>query len=825
MRTGSHMGHIPCPALLVAACFSAGIVLSTFLPRFDLETWGIVTVCLTAAYVTAIFFLNKRPIHGFLQILIVGLAISCTGAARYAVSIRVPHTHLFNLENTRLSGHPTVEGYVIDFPGENPDGEVRFLLRTISIISGRDSIQAAGTILVTLTNDSAPEKTKFPSLNHGDKVRITGRIRRIEGSKNPSSFDVEAFYGRRGVYHRMFVTNPDVVIKTGTEGGFIDPVITSTRNYIETCIDTYVCGDRETALLKALLTGNRRGIDREVINHFQKTGLLHLLAVSGLHVLLVGMLLYRILRPLLIRAGFSWSRMEITRCSVTLCVLILYALITGSSPSVVRAVVMAALFMCAPVLRRSTSTLNTLGAAALVLLAVRPGHLFDPGFQLSFAAVGAILAINPVLHGFIPEHWLERPFLRRISDLTVTSTSATLGTMPVLLFHFGRAAFGGIALNLLAIPLTAALIGSGILMLITAFWAEGIAAAYGAAAWLIARLILLVADQGHQLFSWATINRPVENLWYIASLVAVILTVIAWNRSTVRWKLLGSAVFLAVAGIWNGVLVGNYRAGLDVVFFNVGNADAAVITFPNGQVVMVDTGARLYRRDDASSVILPYLFQRGIKNLNAVIITHADTDHSGGLPVLLRNFSIGRVLFNGCPSSLSGWLESQSVADSIGVKFYAVAAGDTLLFDPNVRVQVLSPGKEGTLCINQNESSIVLRVAYGTTSLLFTGDAGTRAETEMVASFRQLLQSDVVKVGHHGSSSSSSPAFVASIIPDTNQNTIAVISADGQSYRRLPDNDVLDRWRRQGAALWITGREGALHVKSDGTRLLYERAR
>src|SRR5690606_1243797 len=198
-------------------------------------------------------------------------------------------------------------------------------------------------------------------------------------------------------------------------------VANAVRDHIRRALGAHDRADEPRAVLSALLLADRSGIDRDTRDAFALTGLMHLLAISGLHVLLVGMALYALLKPLLNRLGWPWRRVEVARTVVTLGLLGLYVLATGAPPSAVRALIMAALLIVGAAAERAANPLNALGVAACVLLLARPTFLFDVGFQLSFAAVGAIVALLPVLEGWIPERWTAGPVRKWTADMTLVS--------------------------------------------------------------------------------------------------------------------------------------------------------------------------------------------------------------------------------------------------------------------------------------------------------------------------------------------------------------------------------------------------------------------
>jgi competence protein ComEC len=254
---------------------------------------------------------------------------------------------------------------------------------------------------------------------------------------------------------------------------------------------------------------------------------------------------------------------------------------------------------------------------------------------------------------------------------------------------------------------------------------------------------------------------------------------------------------------------------LRATILDVGKGDSIVIESPTGRVMVVDAGGLLGRNDDrAKRVIGPFLRQRGIRRIDTLLLTHPHQDHIGGAATLIDQFEVGRVVDNGVGDK-SGLVERyRKVAVRRGVPVQQVARGNRLDLDRRVHVQVLHPrrafpGAAGSI----NDTSIVLRVTFGRTALLLTGDAGTAVEDEMRRA-RQPLACNVLKVAHHGGRNATSDAFL-----DETRPAAAVISVNANNRHGHPDPGVLQRLRDHGAAIWRTDQNGHVLVVSDGRRV------
>lgn len=825
MRPDSSIHWNAYPALLLASGFGLGIWLASWLEWMPYAAWVGIAVGGGALAVGGIWWKRHRLVSLAPLLILAGTgsAVIATGGARRALDRSLPTHHIVHLVGAR-PGHAVpaaLEGRVVDAPAQGQRG-THFTLRVERTVVRGDTASVTGDVRTNLWQ-SPWDATSFPLIRQGDQVYLRGQLSPVPRRRNPADFDYGAYLKRHGIYATLDVNDADSVRIVGHRRGWFLQRIVDVRAYVGAQLDRWIEGDEPRAVLRALLLGDRSRIEESTRNHFTRTGLMHVLAVSGLHVFLVGMILYGLLRPLLARLGLRWRPAEVVRALLTIGLLGSYMVLAGSRPSIVRAVVMAGLFLGGAALQRSSHPLNTLGVAGLVLLLARPAALFDAGFQLSFAAVGAIITLNPRIRALIPHHRRSGGLVGRGITLVTVSLAATLGTAPVLLYHFGYVSLAGLFLNLLAIPLTGLSMIAGLATTLAGGWSPVLGSGFGSAANVLTRGLLETAALGETAFSWAALWTTVRAPWILVAMVGTLAAAAQWPRPRLRWKLVILTLLTAVFGAWSGVLRSESGARLEVIFFDVGQGDAALVTFPSGRHMLVDAGPRTPYTNQARRTILPHLRRHGIHRLDAVVISHSDRDHLGGLPALLRSVAVGRVVFNGRGASSALYRETVHVLDSLHVPVESAAVGDTFRIDPSARVQVLAPPREMDRKVSgDNDASIVLRIVYGDTRLLFTGDIEASAERWLVRRFESVLKSDVVKVPHHGSQTSSSPSFVERVLPDT--SAWVVVSAGRENQFGFPSEEVVSRWEaRGGAVLETTG--GAVWLHSDGTRVRRKRWR
>jgi competence protein ComEC len=697
----------------------------------------------------------------------------------------------------------------------------RFTLAVDTVFGARDTTAVKGQVRVTLQPSPWRDAAKpFPRLYEGDRVRLQGEVQPAPGKRNPGGFDYAAYLSRRGTCCTMYVGAPSNVTRLGESRGSLTDLVVRGRSYVRRQISQYVPSDDGQAVLQALLLGDRSGITDAQRDRFAQTGLMHLLAVSGLHVFLVGMVFYVLLRPLLMRFRLGWRTVEVTRAVATVLVLGFYMLLTGARPSVVRAVVMSTLFIGGIVFQRSAHPLNTLGVAALVLLAVRPPALFDVGFQLSMAAVAGIVTLNPRILDVVPERYRASDTGEWLISMVSVSLAAMLGTAPVLLYHFGWVSAAGLLLNVVGIPFTGLALSAAVAMeVVGGVWPmAGIA--FGSTADLFVRGLLLTSRWGTEWFSWAGIRMATPNIWTLAALTAGLFGLAQWPRPRLRWRWFLCALLLAVGGVWMDAVGRDAEPTVDVLFFDVGQGDAALVSSPEGEHMLIDTGPRSFGGSSpAAYSVLPYLERHGIDHLEAVVVTHSDGDHLGGLPAILSEVSVGEVLHNGQQVDTDLFAKTRRLFQRHDVEERSVDRGEAFSFG-GVRVQVLGPPARPLRrgIDSENGRSVVLHLAYGKTGILLPGDVEANAEWDLVRSYGDQLASRIVKVPHHGSKTSSTPPFVEAAV-DTLSTTRAVVSVGESNRFGMPDESVVRRWKENGAQVQRTSRRGAVWLRTDGDRV------
>lgn len=638
----------------------------------------------------------------------------------------------------------------------------------------------------------------------GDRIRLRARLLPPPGPRNPGGSDPRARLAAVGVAWRAEALLPPVRVAPPSPLAWLE------RGRERFAEAAGTLPPREAALVRAIGAGDRAALDQATTESFARSGLAHVLAVSGLHLVVVAAGLERLLRAGLLRLEPLAARWDARRVAAALALpaVALYTLATGAGYPVVRAALASAALLGATLLDREGSAANTLGLATLAVLGVEPGALLDPSLQLSLASVAGLVALAGPLRRALPVGrapagtWRARLLEPLLGGLCAT-LAASLATAPILALHFRRLPVLGVLANLAGLP-----IGTGLTAL-TAL-AAVLAAAWPPLAlpvlwccWPLATALLAVSDAAAAP-SFAVLGVASPGPLAAGAACALSLS-LARLRGGWRWSAAAALVAcLALPGPLRA-LAARQRGALEVIFVSVGQGDAALLRLPQGGAVLVDGGGTFQGGPDPGARdLVPLLRDLGVTRLAAVVVSHPHPDHVLGLPAVAAAFPVERVVLGGGPP---GPAAAEALARLPAGR--RLAPGEALVLE-GVRLERTGGDGEG---LTENDASLVLRVSFGRTALLFPGDLESPGEAAALAAGRPLA-ADLVKVPHHGSRRSSTAPFTAAVRP-----AFAVASVGAGNRYGFPHAEAVARWREAGAA-WRQTDGGALRFTSDGVRLV-----
>lgn len=795
------------PLLPPAAGLIAGVVLDDRLRSHFGVNAGIFMLGLAAAWIG-----RKWVVSAVVGVVIASVA---AGALLHAARVRhqPPESIAHHLADdpmlVRLSG--TVSSPPRVLPQDDSSlfapwyyhGERTAFLLDLHAAEGLNgNFPAEGRIRVTI-------QEAMLDLREGEQVEVFGRLSRLRGAQNPGSFDWSRFYQRQGIVaalradHRQCVRRLDRP-SVAPPPKLLDRFRAQVRGWL---IDDLATGsDEDGSLLAAMVLGHRSTLDRQLNAMFIDSGCMHFLAVSGTHVVMLMVPVWMIGR--LLRLPRRWSAWGVA------VLLILYALVTEPQPPILRATIIGVLYCLSVILLRGHAHLNWLSAAAILLLMADPAGVFDIGFQLSFVAVLGVAYVAPSMltaarafraritrrgAAFAlrnPPHLLrENPTLserlafavrwgggRLLAALGVTlavSFGAWLMGLPIALFHFHRVQPWGAVNSVLVLPLITLVTVLGALKVVVAGISPTLSVVLGSVIqvcsdgllWLVA---ILARMPGGSWFG------PSPSAWWIVVFYAAVAAFVrvfppAWHATRIwhqekeeeirprnraayafAWTMLG------LLTVTTFVLYGPRRATgrLEVTALAVGAGSATVVELPDGRAMLFDAGSSSYP-DVGRSTILPYLWERGIRQLDTVFISHANLDHYNGLPDILAEIPTKRVVLTpyflrdatdkSPPRRLLDWLEENKVP-------WSQQTANALQIAPDVALDCYWPPLELDETWESNETSLVIEIGLGGKSVLLTGDVETRAQAAMLD--HSSISADVLFLPHHGGMSDVLNAFV-----------------------------------------------------------------
>ena len=706
-------------------------------------------------------------------------------------------------------------------------------------------------------------------LEYGRRIEFLCRLRFPRNFGNPGSFDRVAYLEKQGI-HVLATVRPGTPIHDIGDGAGAawEAALWKVRRAAKRRLDALLPGGVERlasskaeGVLKAMLLGDRSLLDRETTTAFQRVGTYHALVISGLHVGVVAAALLFALRlaavPPLLRNG------------VGLLAVVFYALLAGAGLPVVRASWMLGILLVTVLVYRRRAAFNAVAGAAFCFLLYEPDLLYDAGFQMSFLAVGLIAGIAvPVLERTVEPYrralidiWNEERDLhvepevaqRRVSLRMVLKPLQSISGLrkPVLGFlvcgplraltwlaalclvslvvqvglalpmasHFHRVTWSCVLANVWVVPLLFVAVPAGLLGLL-------------ADSAPVLDVALAASQMIVEVVTWHAERMPVDfrtpppPVWLAAAFGAALgLLAISLGRREARNRWLASAglvLGLLVLIVWHP-FPHEYSPGrLELTAIDVGQGEALLLVLPDGKTVMVDAGgfpdyggSVRSAFDIGEHVVSPYLWSRSIQKLDVLAVSHSDADHAGGVPPLLRNFSVGELWL--ARDRLRGEYSGlERLARQRASAIVELRRDDRRMVG-GVEFEVLGPPvagyRPGGRQITSNDSSLVLRALFGEHRFLLTGDVEERGELELLGA-NGARRVDVLKVAHHGSRTSSHQAFLERLRP-----TFGLISAGFRNTYRHPHEQVLNRLAGSGVTVLRTDLDGASTVSSDGWRL------
>jgi competence protein ComEC len=657
-----------------------------------------------------------------------------------------------------------------------------------------------------------------PSMHPGDGLELQVRLSLFKNFNNPGGYDYAGAMAVKSIECSAYSVSGRPIKKTGK--GRLPPfrcLIEKIRRPVRNLFTENLSPGTPRALLKALILGEKQELEREVKNSFARTGLGHVLAVSGLHIGLVGWAAFK-LAVKFITASYCFSLSVVASRWAALFStfpVVLYTCLAGFQISSRRAMIMACTYLAALFIGRRKDLWSTLALAGLIIIVTDPHSLFTVSFQLSFTAVAGIIwlepmlmkAVSPFLQAVPPG--FHRTLLSYLAGLVSLTLTVTVVLTPLMAHYFQRLSVIALPANITVVPLLGFfVVPSGLL---SAFAAH----LYPPAAEFIAQSAelgvkgLLNLVRFWDSFDFTSVYVPVPNVGEIILLYALICSAILSVRyKTARIMLAASAaLFICDSSYWVYRL--HFDRDLTINFLDVGHGNAAVIEMPGGAEMVIDGGGFPGGSFDTGEMLIaPFLRSRKIMSVDYMVLSHPQTDHFGGLTFIAENFHPREFWYNGLHSPISSYKKLMNVLEETGTIIRAPPELERCRKINGVTIEILHPhgGPDHSMTINDssavNNSSLVMRVCYKKTCILFTGDIEKETEQLLTTRMPDLLSSQVLLIPHHGSNSSSTSAFLEAVSPEA-----CIISARNRGHR-----SVASRLEALGVPVFRTCEHGAVEV-------------
>lgn len=695
-----------------------------------------------------------------------------------------------------INGNPlpvSVQKYISEHPKLTVSGEVQ------NCQAAEYSLSVyLKQVCLTVGSEQIPIENIKVYLNKEEQIRIGmflrvyGKLEEIPGSRNPGEFDSKQYYACQKIYYQM---KDGKVCDKSTGYSYFGQFLQEIRQKAGTILDE--AAGSYAGIFQAMILGERGNLDAETKMQYQMAGIMHILAISGLHISFAGIGFFRLLKKAGAGNGVAGAASAF--------LIYAYGIMTGGSVSAMRAVGMFLVLVGAGIAGRSYDLLSAMALSAIVLLLDAPAYLYSLSFLLSFGAVIGIGALTPEICSLLN---LEK----KTAESLAGSVIVWLITLPIALRAYGEVSLAGVILNLLVLPTSGIVLASGIFALPVGIFVIEIAK------WVVfpGKCVLFFYEKLCEVVSWiphSTWITGSPQLWQCA--VYYVMLGVAFMG--VKWGKKAASVALVILAV---VFLGYHsRNGLTITCLDIGQGDCCVLKMPGGENFLIDGGSS-NKKNTAVCQILPYLKNQGIATLDGIFVSHTDQDHISGIEELLelcaQNLATVRVknlILPDWNTTGEEYEKLKMLAEQTGILVQTAREGN-LLKTKEAQIEILAPenGADGS---DTNEDGMVMEVHFGKFRGLFTGDIGAETEKKLLDSMEDV---DFLKVAHHGSKYSTCQGFLDVVSPE-----IAVVSCSAKNTYGHPSADTIKRLEDCGAQVEYTMKNGAITVQTDGEGIWLDR--
>ena len=669
---------------------------------------------------------------------------------------------------------------------------------------------------------------KEKELEYGDKVKIEGIYEKPSKANNYGGFNYQEYLKSIGIIGVIDVDKIEILEKD--KGNLIIKNINNISKKIKEKIEVLFKNKEEQGLVEGLILGDKQNISEEIQENFEITNLSHILAVSGMHItyLIIGMQI--VFQKL---AGKKLTNI------IMIVFLILYMILAGSSPSVVRSVIMGIITIFSKLVYRKNDIINSISISLLILLIINPYVIGNIGLQLSYlGTLGIVIfqkTISCILNTEINKQKdrykvkKESKIFSKIKEMLSVSISAQILIFPIMIFHFNLFSIYFLLTNLLASIIIGPIIIISFLVIILSFIFLPIAKVISYFLGFLIQVLLLITKMANLPFSKIYFPTPklykiiiyyilifILNFLYkvyktknqtgttkrVRNIVAVVKYKIRENRNKVNK--VSIIVFLCI------LVINFIPKDLEIHFVDVGQGDCTFIETPRKKTILIDGGGAFGNYDVGENTLLPYILDRGYAKVDYLFISHFDTDHVKSALTILEELNVKNVFISKQFEDSDNYQEFLKIVKKKDIPVKILKKGDIVKIEENLEFEIIWPDNENIIEENiLNNNAMVMKLKYKEFSMLFTGDIEEEAEIKILKNTsKEKLKCDILKIAHHGSKTSSTQEFL-----NLSEPKIALIGVGQNNLFGHPNEEVLERLKEKNCKIYRTDLDGEISIK------------
>lgn len=654
-------------------------------------------------------------------------------------------------------------------------------------------------------------KKKGKKLSFGDKIKFTGEYVKPTGRRNYHGFDYSLYLKTQKLYG-TFEGSSYIVLSTSC-CSYVEKIVNNFKEKTKKALRDNL--DEDLAeLCIGILIGDRNNLDEKIEEDFKKSNLTHMLAVSGSH------FVYIIICIKYLEKVIKWRNFNKV---LTIIIIVLFMNLTGNTASVVRSGIMAIMLIVAKFFHRKSDVWTNMAISAVLALVYNPYTLFDIGFELSYGGVIGIVVfydkVKDTLGKIIIKMHKESKMLQYILEGTSVTISANLVIIPIMIYNFNTISFSFIVSNLLAGGLLGIIVILGFLLVFLSLMLGQTLSIFFYILNFLLKALTKIAEVCSKLpFSY--IYVPTPKILGILIFYSYLFFIINRDRLRVRifntLKVRIAILILIIIFNLGYPILSSKRIGLEINFIDVGQGDCTLIR-ANGKSILVDAGGSKDEKsfDVGKNTVFPYLLDRGIVSLDYVIVSHFDSDHCQGFNFILKNMKVKTAIICNIGQESEEYNHFVILAKENKTKIRYVQKGSIIKLGKNKIIEILYPDKNEKINDNaKNNNAIVFKLTWNKFSMLFTGDIEEKAERKILEMYKnkeEKLKSNILKVAHHGSKSSTMQEFLEIVKP-----SLALIGVGENNNFGHPNDMVLNRLEQSGCKTYRTDMLGEITITSNG---------